>query len=58
VKSLPETDVETEFHTRLLLVKDMGQLDDDGSVFGHFGRASVPAQEKGEIIANIRFTWA
>ena len=56
MKSLPETDVETEFHTRLLLMKDVRQLDDDGSVFGHFGKASVPAQEKGEIIANIGFT--
>jgi hypothetical protein len=58
VKSLPETDVKTELHTRLFLVKDMGQLDYDGSVFDHFGKASVPAQEKGEIIADIRFTWA
>ena len=56
VKSLPETDVETEFHTRLLLMKDVRQLDDDGSVFGHFGKASVPAQEEGEIIANLGFT--
>jgi hypothetical protein len=53
VKSLPETDVETEFHTRLLLMKGVRQLDDDASVFGHFGKAFVPAQEKGEIIANI-----
>jgi hypothetical protein len=56
VKSLPETDVETEFHTRLLLMKDMRQLDDDASVFGHFGKAFAPAQEKGEIIANIGLT--
>jgi len=58
VKSLPETNVDTELHTRLLLMKNMRQLDDDGSVFGNFGKASVPAQEKGEIIANIRFIWA
>jgi len=56
VKSLPETDVETEFHTRLLLMKDVRQLDDDTSVFGHFGKASVPTQEEREIIANIGFT--
>ena len=56
MKSLPETDVETEFHTRLLLMKDVRQLDGDGSVIGHFGNASVPAQEKGEIITNIGFT--
>jgi hypothetical protein len=56
VKSLPETDVETEFHTRLLLMKDVRQLDGDGSVIGHFGKASVPAQEKGEIITNMGFT--
>jgi hypothetical protein len=58
VKSLPETDVETEFHTRLLLMKDVRQLDDDISVFGDFGKASVPAQKMREIIANIGFTWA
>jgi hypothetical protein len=56
VKSLPETDVETEFHTRLLLMKEVRQLDGDGSVFGHFSKASVPAQEEGEIIANLGFT--
>ena len=56
VKSLPETDVETEFHTRLLLMKGVRQLDDDSSVFDDFGKASVPAQKMGEIIANIGFT--
>ena len=34
VKSLPETDVETEFHARLLLMKDVRQLDDDAAAWG------------------------
>jgi hypothetical protein len=56
VEGLPETDVETEFHSRLLLMKDVRQLDDYGSVADHLGAASVSAQEEGEIVANLGFT--
>jgi hypothetical protein len=56
VKGLPETDVETEFQTRLLLMEEVRKLDGDGSVFGYFGRAPVPRQEDGEIIATRVFT--
>jgi hypothetical protein len=53
VKGLPETDVKTEFQTHLLLMEDVRKLDGDGSVFGYFGRAPVPRQEEGEIIATL-----
>jgi hypothetical protein len=56
VKGLPETDVETESQTRLLLMEEVRKLDGDGSVFGYFGRAPVPRQEEGEIIATLVFT--
>jgi len=54
-EGLPETDVELELHARLLLMKDVGQLDHDGSVPRHFGSAFVSAQEKGEIVPNPGF---
>jgi len=56
IESLPETDVETEFHARLLLMKGVRQLDEDGSLFAHFGGAFVPAQEEGERVARLRVT--
>jgi hypothetical protein len=36
-------------------MKDVRQLSDHSSVFGHFGKASMPAQEEGEIIAKLGF---
>jgi len=54
-EGLPETDVELELHARLLLMKDVGQLDHDGPVLRHLGSAFVSAQEKGEIVPNPGF---
>jgi hypothetical protein len=54
-EGLPETDVETEFHSRLLLMKRMGQFDDDGPILDHFGLAFVAAQEGGEVRFKPRF---
>jgi hypothetical protein len=54
-KSLPKTDVEPEFPKRLLLMKRMGQFDDDGPILDHFGLAFVAAQEGGEVGVKPRF---
>jgi hypothetical protein len=37
-------------------MEEVRKLDGDGSVFGYFGRAPVPRQEEGEIIATLVFT--
>jgi len=56
IESLPETDIETEFHPRLLLMKGVRQLDRNGSVLDHLGVAIVATQEEGKIAASLRVT--
>jgi hypothetical protein len=56
VEDLPEANVNSELHLGLLSVQQMRQLDKNRSARRYFGRALVPAQEKGEIVARPRVT--
>lgn len=50
MQSLPEADIESHFHSRLLSMEKVGQDDEDGSIFSRFGRAVVSGEEQGESL--------
>jgi hypothetical protein len=56
VEDLPKADVEAEFHSRLLLMEGMRQLDEDTAIPGNFCAAVMATQEECELVAGLRVT--